>query len=60
MSLRDQTDKELADAGRMLMNEVNKIAVELMGRGVTVKLRRYYGDGIRYEFEAKRTTTEVI
>jgi hypothetical protein len=64
MSLRDQSDKDLADAGRMLIDEINKISAELERRGVSVNLQGYYGarhgDGHYYAFEAKRITEEVI
>lgn len=62
MTLRDQSDKDLADAGRMLAAEISKIAAELERRGVTVELRGYYGaQNVTYwQFEAKRVTEEPI
>jgi hypothetical protein len=64
MSIKDQSDKELADAGRMLMAQINPIAAELERRGVEVCLRGYYptrhGGGTEYRFEAERITKETI
>ena len=60
MSIRDQSDKELADAGRMLIDELDKISAELGRRDVTIALQGYYGDIIHHKFEAKRVTEEVI
>jgi hypothetical protein len=56
MSLCDQSDKDLADAGRMLANEISKIAAELERRGLAVEFAKYYYPSPHYEFE----TEEVI
>jgi predicted SPOUT superfamily RNA methylase MTH1 len=67
MTLKNQTDKELADAGRMLAAELSSIADELARRGFTVELQGYYRDrvdrkvpGTYWEFEVKRVTEEKI
>jgi hypothetical protein len=64
MSIRDQSDKELADAGRMLMDQINPIVAELGRRGVEVRFRGYYvagsNGGTMYQFEAERVTKEAL
>jgi len=54
MSIRDQSDKDLADTGRMLAAEIGEIAAELERRGIPVAVQGYY------RFEAKRITEESI
>lgn len=63
MSLQAQTDKDLADAGRMLLAELQPIVDELQRRGFDTTVQGYYrarGDGIRYEFQVERVTREAV
>ena len=63
MSLQAQSDKDLADAGRMLVAELQPIVDELQRRGFDITVQGYYrarGDGTRYEFQAERVTREAL
>jgi hypothetical protein len=61
--MKNQTDKELADAGRMLAAELSKIAAELTRRGLDANVQGYYlpgAEGMYWHFEVMRVTTETI
>jgi hypothetical protein len=62
--IRTQSDKDLADTGRMLAEELNKISLELQRRGWETKMQGYYvsgyADRTRWEFECVKTTEERI
>lgn len=63
MSIQNQTDKELADAGRMLVEQLNPLVRELTRRGYEVQLQGYHqpkNAGIRYEVEVERVTKHRI
>ena len=74
MTIPQQTDRELAAAGQMLLNEVNKIARELRNRGLQAKVQGYFrglqakvqgyfrgcNNDVEYDFEVKRVTVEQI
>ena len=63
MSIPQQTDRELAAAGQMLLNEVNKIARELRNRGLQAEVQGYFrgrNNDVEYDFEVKRVTVEQI
>ncbi|WP_371763370.1 hypothetical protein [Massilia sp.] len=63
MNLQTQSDKDLADAARMLVAELQPIVDELQRRGFDVTVQGYYrarGDGTRYEFQVERVTREAL
>lgn len=57
-SLTDQSDADLAAAGRMLVAELEKVSIELARRGVTREITTWESGAIKMEFQ--RVITEVI
>lgn len=61
MTIKNQSDLDLADAGRMLAKEISNVANELRRRGYTVDLSdHYFREYMYWEFEVKRVTEERI